>query len=99
MLDQKPRCKKPKYKKQKYKKKSYESDCSCSDTSANIYHSMLKSKAWKDLSAKQQSLYLVCKDQVYAQKTQYKPDPDDPSKFYMNRYVWLYDYELYHRIQ
>jgi hypothetical protein len=82
-------------KKKTYQKKNYESDCSSSDTSANIYHSMLMSEAWNKLSSKQRVLYLVCKDRLYAQKTKYSPDPNDQTKFYLNRALWLKDYELY----
>ena len=41
-----------------YEKKPYESDCAKSDTSANIYMSMLMSPAWMDLTPKQQQLYV-----------------------------------------
>lgn len=65
------------------------------DTSANIYHSMLLSPAWMDLTPKQKELYLVCKDQRYSQKR--KPPADDfgPDAFYMNRFLWLETYKLY----
>lgn len=54
--------------KSKYEKKSFESTGGSSDTSANIYHSMLLSPAWIDLTEKQKSLYTICKDQYYSEK-------------------------------
>ncbi len=65
---------------------------SSSDVSANLYNSMLTSKAWKDLSPQQQRLYTYCKLQLYAQKR--KPD-GDPAAFYMSKNKWCKTYELY----
>ena len=78
----------------KYQKKPYESDMSTSDTSANIYISMLLSDAWRDLSAQQQRLYIYCKAQLYAEKT--KPN-NDPLSFTMNQSKWSCLYRLYDR--
>ena len=59
------------------------------DTSANIYESMLLSKAFMDLTSKQQILYIYCKSQYYGHR---KPEKDWPDmenlqgadKFYLN---------------
>ena len=56
---------------------------------------MMVSEAWKKLSSKQKVLYLACKDRLYSQKTKYSPDPNDKTKFYFNRTIWLNDYNLY----
>lgn len=64
------------------------------DTSANIYLSMILSPAWRDLTANQQRLYLVCKAQYYAER----PKPGgDPLAFTMNRAKWSDLYGLYKR--
>ena len=78
--------------KSKYKKKSFESTETSSDTSANIYESMLTSAAWLELSAGQRSLYLICKAQYYAEKT--KPLNDDTC-FTMSQSKWADKYKLY----
>lgn len=75
-----------------YQKKTFESDCSPSDTSANIYMSMLMSPAWMDLTAQQKTLYLYCKAQYYAEKK--KPD-GEPLSFTMNQAKWASLYKLY----
>lgn len=80
--------------KKPYQKKTFESDCSSSDTSANIYMSMLLSPAWKDLTAQQKTLYLYCKAQLYAEKK--KPD-SDPRSFTMNQGKWSTLYGLYEK--
>lgn len=85
----------------KYEKKPFESDCSSSDISANIYLSMLTSPAWKDLSAKQQSLYLVCKAQYYAEKEKPKTvnsageEETDRKAFTMNQSKLIDTFGLY----
>ena len=79
-------------KKVKYIKQSFESKGFSSDTSANIYESMLKSDAWFDLTATQKVLFLVCKAQYYCQKK--KPD-GNRFRFTMNRNKWLNEYKLY----
>ena len=50
------------------------------DTSANIFESMLLSPAFKDLNSKQQILYVYCKKQYYGHR---KPEKDykDIEKF------------------
>ncbi len=55
-------------KKKKYEKKTFESSGSPSDTSANIYMSMLMSPAMRALTASQARLYVYCKAQYYAEK-------------------------------
>lgn len=77
-----------------YQKKSFESTGASSDTSANIYMSMILSPAWKELTANQQRLYLYCKAQYYAEKR--KPN-DDPLCFTMNQSKWADLYGLYKR--
>lgn len=52
----------------KYQKKDFESTGATSDTSANIYMSMLLAPAWRELTANQQRLYLYCKAQYYGEK-------------------------------
>ena len=85
-------------KKKVYLKKKFESTGVPSDTSANIYESMLLSPAWKSLTSNQQVLYLTCKAQYYAEKTTHKPAqyPDgNEALFTMNRAKWRDKYELY----
>ena len=79
-------------KKRKYIKQAFESTGANSDTSANIYVSMLLSTAWQDLSASAQCLYVVCKAQYYAEKS--KPN-DDPLCFTMSQAKWSGLYKLY----
>ena len=62
-----------------YLKKSFESSGASSDTSANIYCSMINSAAWLDLTASQKVLYVTCKAQYYAEKK--KPIQDDNTTF------------------
>lgn len=80
--------------KQPYQKKAFESTGASSDTSANVYMSMLLSPAWKDLTANQQRLYLVCKAQYYAEKQKIN---GDPLCFTMNQSKWADLYGLYKR--
>lgn len=47
-----------------------------SDTSANIYESMLASSVFRDLKPKQKVLYLYCKAQYYGKR---KPAKDFPN--------------------
>ncbi|MBQ8941798.1 MAG: hypothetical protein IJ062_08165 [Firmicutes bacterium] len=56
-------------KRKKYQKKPFESVGNKSDTSANIYMSMLMSPAWMDLTPRQQVLYLYAKSRFYGQRT------------------------------
>ena len=79
----------PVARKNKWQKKSFESTGSSSDTSANIYESMLQSKAWQELTATQKVLYLTCKSQYFSEKTK-----TDSLNFTMNRKKWL-KYKLY----
>ena len=76
----------------RYQPKSFESTGVSSDTSANIYTSMLMSPAWRDLTAQQQRFYLYCKAQYYYEKK--KPN-EDPLCFTMNRAKWCGLYGLY----
>ena len=62
------------------------------DTSANIYMSMLTSDAWRELSAKQQVLYIYCKAQYYGEKTK---ATGNPLAFTMNQSKWRDLYGLY----
>ena len=68
--------------KKPYQKKPFESNGISSDVSANIYESMIKSNAFRDLTKEQQMLYVICKLQLYAEKK--KPIPGEPS-FTMSR--------------
>lgn len=76
-----------------YLKKSFESSGASSDTSANIYCSMINSAAWLDLTASQKVLYVTCKAQYYAEKK--KPIQDDNTTFTMNKSKWSEKYQLY----
>ena len=78
-----------------YQKKPFESTGASSDTSANLYMTMLLSEAWRDLTAQQQRLYLYCKGQYYAEKQ--KPIANDPTSFTMNQSKWCSLYGLYER--
>ena len=76
----------------KYQKKSFESSGISSDTSANIYHSMLTSVAWQTLSKPQRILYLCMKDRYY----QLKRHPyNNQEMFYFNKSLWKNEYQLY----
>lgn len=94
--------------KQAYKPKSFESKGehfinqrgkSQADTSANIYESLLQSKAFKSLNSKQKILYVYVKSQYYGKR---KPKKDyekqglyqDDTYFYFNWQIAL-DYDLY----
>ena len=79
-------------KKPTYQKKPFESNGDGSDTSANLYMSMLTSKAFQDLTAQQARLYLFCKAQYYAEKK--KPN-NDQLCFTMNKSKWSGLYKLY----
>lgn len=69
------------------------------DTFATIYESMLLSKAFRTLTARQKSLYLLCKAQIMGKR---KPKEDykeyglyqEEECFYL-RYETLIDYGLY----
>ncbi|MBQ8885008.1 MAG: hypothetical protein IJY62_01345 [Clostridia bacterium] len=87
--------------KQPYRPKPFESDGNPSDTSANIYHSMLTSPQYKALSKSAKVLYTYCKAQYYAEKK--KPVPKHESLtesesqrcFTMNMGKWRDEYEIY----
>ena len=87
----------PKYRRKRYEKKRFESTGSPSDTSANIYISMLMSDAWRELSSKQHELYLYCKAQYYGEKSKNLPAEfrDNPLAFTMNQSKWNGLYGLY----
>lgn len=78
--------------KKPYEKKPFESIGNPSDTSANLYMSMLMSEAWKSLTPQQMVLYLYCKGQYYGEKR--KPEGNN-EYFTMNKSKWcaygLYD--------
>ena len=82
----------------KYKAKPFESKgtkfidnngTSRADTSANIYESMLLSRAYQDLKTRQQQLYTICKAQYYGKRKPSKDYPDmehlqGDDMFYLN---------------
>lgn len=84
-----------------YHPKVFESDGSKSDTSANIYMSMLMSENWQALTKNAQLLYLYCKAQYYAEKRKPKPDykqlteQEQHQCFTMNKSKWKNLYHLY----
>lgn len=85
----------------KYEPKSFESDGSSSDTSANIYMSMLMSYAWQQLSKNAQVLYVYCKAQYYAEKKKPKTEhrqlteQEQRQCFTMNKSKWQKLYKIY----
>lgn len=81
--------------KRPYQKKRFESTGISSDTSANIYESMMRSDAWKDLSPAQKVLYTTCKSQYYAEKQ--KPVEGENTCFTMPKGKWADTYGLYSR--
>lgn len=87
--------------KKPYEKKDFESDLLSSDTSANIYMSMLTSENWQKLSKNAQVLYLYCKAQYYAEKrkptVEHKSLTEQEQKqcFTMNKSKWNKLYKLY----
>ena len=70
--------------KKKYKPKSFESSGISSDTSSNIFHSMLVSAAFQSLTAPQQILYVCMKDRKYHQK---RHPENNEEMFYFNRAI------------
>lgn len=103
-------------KKHNYKPKSFESAPQflpkkasgkhVTDTSANIYISMLQSNAWHNLTYKQKELYLYCKAQQFGEAkrksehlTEYEKesglDADISKRFTMNKSKWCDIYGLY----
>lgn len=85
--------------KRRYVPKAFESTGISGDTSANVYMSMLLSSAFKDLTARQKSLYLYIKSQYYGQKK--KPEGYGDQAIFFNRAKWIkgkeYSFELYSR--
>ena len=87
--------------KEKYVPKSFESTGDRSDTSANIYHSMLVHPKFKALSKGAQILYVYCKDQYYHEKKKPIPQNETLSEseqrrcFSMNQNKWRDEYEVY----
>jgi len=86
-------------KKKTYVKKPFESTGVSSDTSANLYESMLTSDVWKALSPQQKILYLACKAQYYGEKRRPRPvgiDPNEEQEYFtMNRAKYCGKYGLY----
>lgn len=88
-----------KYKKPQYKPKCFESKgikytdgngTTRTDTSANIYESMLLSGAYQDLSTRQQQLYTLCKAQYYGKrKPGNEPFYRDNGYYQGNEYFYL----------
>ncbi len=77
--------------KKKYTPKNFESAKS-NDVSANIYASMMQSKAWQGLTASAIRLYLFMKLQYYGQKS----IPSQAQEyFYFNRAMYKETYKLY----
>lgn len=87
--------------KESYKPKSFESDQNKSDTSANIYMSMLMSENWQKLTKNAQVLYLYCKAQYYAEKNKPKlqlkqlTEQEQRQCFTMNKSKWQSLYGIY----
>lgn len=85
----------------KYQPKPFESDGNPSDTSANIYMSMLMSYAWQQLSKNAQVLYVYCKAQYYAEKRKPKTEHQQLTEqeqrqcFTMNKSKWQKLYKIY----
>lgn len=83
--------------KKPYIPKSFEATGINGDVSANIFRSMMESPAWKDLTGNQKALYLTCKLQLYGVPRKKKPDPEDETTFFMNKFLWADTYQLYDR--
>lgn len=77
--------------KKKYVPKSFESS-KAGDVSANIYASMMQSRAWGNLTNNARVLYLYMKLQYYGQKT--IPDREQEC-FYFNKALVTKNYQLY----
>ena len=68
------------------------------DTHARIFHSMMVSPAWKDLTSNQKVLYLACKDRFFGEDSIYDSDGKKQELwFYMNADLWSNLYALYPR--
>ena len=77
--------------KKKYVPKAFESS-KAGDVSANIYASMMQSKAWSNLTNNARVLYMFMKLQYYGQKT--IPDREQEC-FYFNKAMFMKTYQLY----
>ena len=81
-------------KRKKYEPAAFESGKSLlppkvAETSANIFRSMMFSKAWHDLTNRQRNLYLTAKAMYYGTRKPEKDFPDIPAfrgddKFFLN---------------
>lgn len=76
------------------------------DKSANVYYSMLMSKAWRELTGNQKELYLFCKLQQFGESLSYEEHateiekqnlekPNLSDRFTMNKSKWCELYQLY----
>lgn len=89
-------------KKKKYEAKSFEGTITYinengyrkTDTSANIFHSMLVSKAFQSLTPKQKIVYLCMKD-LYYSVPQHKHPFNDNNYFYFNQHLWKDVYKIH----
>ena len=83
-----------------------ESGKAITDTSANIYMSMLQSQAWHNLTYKQKELYLYCKAQQFGERKKKSEhltekereenvEIDISKRFTMNKSKWCAIYGLY----
>ena len=77
--------------KKKYVPKAFESG-KAGDVSANIYASMIQSRAWSNLTNNARVLYVYMKLQYYGQKT--IPDREQEC-FYFNKAMFIKTYQLY----
>ncbi|MDD4592242.1 MAG: hypothetical protein PHG06_17720 [Parabacteroides sp.] len=84
-------------KRPKYEKKMFESTGSSNDVSANIYYSMMTSLAYQELTPKQRDLYTHCKLQYYRISAKQRPEAEDQTQFYFNKYLWHGTYKLYNK--
>ena len=80
--------------KRKYTPKSFESN-RAGDISANIYASMMQSKAWNNLTNNAKVLYMYMKMQYYGQKTIADKGQEC---FYFNKAMYTKTYPLYTNI-
>ena len=83
--------------KKTYRPKSFESTKAGKNTSANIFTTMMLSRAWQDLSASQKTLYLHMKERMYGQTLKTRPDPKDLTLFTFPRNIWCNLFGLYSR--
>ena len=80
--------------KKKYVPKAFESG-KAGDVSANIYASMIQSRAWSNLTNNARVLYVYMKLQYYGQKT--IPDREQEC-FYFNKAMFIKTYQLYKNV-